>query len=64
MKNFLSRRVTVPNLVIAQRVLDKMVAAASNFIEDETGEAMVGLVVPSTQAGGIPTIYVLEDDLP
>ncbi len=60
MKNFLSRRVTVPNLVVAQRVIDKMVAAASRFIEDETGEAMVGLVVPGAQVGGVPTVYVLE----
>lgn len=50
----------VPNLVIAQRVLDKMMAAAQYHLEDETGEAMVGLVVPGSYANGIPTLYVLD----
>jgi hypothetical protein len=51
---------SVPNLVIARRVIDKMTAAARGSLEDETGEAMVGLVVPSMLAGGIPTLYVLD----
>lgn len=55
---------TVPNLVIAQRVLDKMAAAASHYIADETGEAMVGLVVPGTHTNGIPTLYVLDTIAP
>lgn len=50
----------VPNLVVAQRVLDKMVAAAGRYLADETGEAMVGLLVPGTHTNGIPTIYVLD----
>lgn len=50
----------VPNLVLAQRVLDKMAAAARRYIEDETGEAMVGLVVPGTHTNGVPTLYVLD----
>jgi len=50
----------VPNLVVAQRVVDKMVAAATRYIEDETGEAMVGLVVPGTHTNGVPTLYVLD----
>jgi hypothetical protein len=50
----------VPNLVIAQRVLDKMVAAAGRYLADETGEAMVGLIVPGSHTNGIPTIYVLD----
>ena len=50
----------VPNLVIARRVLDKMTAAAGYHIEDETGEAMVGLFVPGTYTNGIPTLYVLD----
>ncbi len=49
----------VPNLVVAQRVVDKMVAAAARYIEDETGEAMVGLVVPGTHTG-VATLYVLD----
>lgn len=51
---------SVPNLVLAQRVLDKMQAAAETHLEDETGEAMVGLLVPGTYANAIPTLYVLD----
>jgi hypothetical protein len=56
----LGRAASVPNLVIAQRVLDRMCAAADHFIEDETGEAMVGLVVPGTYTNGVATIYALD----
>lgn len=49
-----------PNLVIAQRVIDKMKSAAQSYIEDETGEAMVGLVMPGENTNGVPTIYVLD----
>lgn len=51
---------TVPNLVIAQRVLDKMETAAERFIEDETGEAMIGLIIPGDNTNGVPTMYVLD----
>jgi hypothetical protein len=51
-------RNNVPNLVVAQRVIDKMTAAARRYIEDETGEALVGLVVPGV--GGVSTLYVLD----
>jgi hypothetical protein len=54
----------VPNLVVAQRVIDKMAAAARHYIEDETGEAMVGLVVPGANTNGIPTFYVLDTIAP
>lgn len=50
----------VPNLVLAQRVIDKMAAAASQYIQDETGEAMIGLLEPGTYTNGVPTLYVLE----
>jgi hypothetical protein len=53
-------RSSVPNLVIARRVLDKMAAAASHYIQDETGEAMVGLIVPGERTGGVDTLYVLD----
>lgn len=56
MRNFTG---AVPNLVLAQRVIDKMVAGAKQFIADETGEAMVGIVDPGAQTG-VPTIYVLD----
>jgi hypothetical protein len=54
----------VPNLVVAQRVIDKMTAAARRYLEDETGEALVGLIVPGTHTNGVPTIYVLDTIAP
>ena len=53
-----------PNLVVAQRVIDKMAAAAVKHIEDETGEAMIGLVVPPALPNGVPTVYVLDTIAP
>ena len=53
----------VPNLVVAQRVIDKMAKAAQHYLEDETGEAMVGLLVPGAH-GGIPTLYILDTIAP
>lgn len=50
----------VPNLVVAQRVLHKMAAAAAYHIGDETGEAMVGLMTPGSFDGGLPTLYILD----
>lgn len=50
----------VPNLVVAQRVVDKMIHAARLYAEDETGEAMVGLLAPGTHTNGVPTLYVLD----
>ena len=54
----------VPNLVVARRVLARMAAAAQHFIEDETGEALVGLVVPGERTNGVPTVYVLDTIAP
>lgn len=50
----------VPNLVISQRVVDRVVKAAQGFIEDETGESMVGIVVDSNEPETMPTMYVLD----
>jgi len=50
----------IPNLVVARRVIDKMAAASRRYIADETGEAMVGLVVPGKNTNGVPTLYVLD----
>jgi hypothetical protein len=61
---FIKDSANVPNLVISQRVLDKMSVAAEHFIEDETGEAMVGLMVPGSFTNGVPTLYVLETIAP
>jgi hypothetical protein len=54
------RGASAPNLVVAQRVIDRMVAAAQQHLEDETGEAMVGLVVPGPLPNSVPTLYVLD----
>jgi hypothetical protein len=61
---FIRESGTVPNLVISQRVLDKMAVAAEHFMEDETGEAMVGLVVQGSFTNGVPTLYVLDTIAP
>lgn len=53
-------RASVPNLVIAQRVLDKMKAASKRYVDAETGEAMIGLVVSGDRTNGVPTLYVLD----
>ncbi|MGJ3240741.1 MAG: hypothetical protein ACFE0Q_18675 [Anaerolineae bacterium] len=67
--NLLSRRLRgmamisrgiVPNLVISQRVVDHVVKAAQGFIEDETGESMVGLVVDTDEPETMPTMYVID----
>jgi hypothetical protein len=54
----------IPNLVVSQRVIDKMAEAARSFIEDETGEAMVGLVAPGGLPTAVPTLYVLDTIAP
>lgn len=50
----------VPNLVLSQRAVAKMLSAASQYLADETGEAMVGFVVENDTPEGLPTIYVLD----
>ncbi len=50
----------VPNLVLSQRAVDKMLSAARQYLADETGEAMVGFVVENDTPEGLPTIYVLD----
>jgi len=67
MLNFRFRRQnpkSAPNHVVSQRVIDKMAAAASRYIADETGEALIGLLAPGLHTNGIPTIYVLETIAP
>lgn len=49
----------LPRVIIAERVIDKIVRGALLYPEPETGEAMVGLVDP--QSGRLePDIYVLD----
>ncbi len=60
MRSLNSIRHSVPNLVVAQRVLKKMTAAASQYIADETGEAMIGLMVAGERTNGVATLYILD----
>ena len=51
----------VPDLVVSQRVIDRITKAAQQYIEDETGEAMVGAVIAGDeQPESMPTIYVFD----
>lgn len=58
--HMIGHRYSVPNLVVARQVIDRMVRAALTYAGDETGEALVGLFVPEKQAHDIATIYVLD----
>ena len=59
----IGKRGSVPNLVVAQRVIDKMTTAATSYLQDETGEAMVGLVIENASTG-VSTLYVLDTIAP
>ena len=50
----------VPNLVLSKRAVNKMLSAASQYLADETGEAMLGFIVENDTPEGLPTIYVLD----
>ena len=55
----------VPNLLISQRMVDRVVEAASHFLADETGETMVGLVLDAGDVPeSMPSIYVLDTIAP
>jgi len=49
----------IPHIILAQRVIDKIVRGALLYPEPETGEAMIGLIVPRA-GNGEPDIYVLD----
>lgn len=50
----------IPNLILAQRVVDKMAKQAAKFVHDETGEAMVGVMLPAAHPNGAPTIIAID----
>jgi hypothetical protein len=50
----------LPNLILAQRVVDKMAKQAARFVHDETGEALVGVMLPAAHLNGAPTLVVLD----
>jgi hypothetical protein len=49
----------MPRVVVAQRVIDKITRGALLYPEPETGEAMIGLVVPRPGQSE-PEIYILD----
>lgn len=49
----------IPQVIVAQRVIDKIVRGALLYPEPETGEAMIGLIVPR-EGRPEPDIYVLD----
>lgn len=52
-------RINMPRVVVAQRVIDKIARGALLYPEPETGEAMIGLVVPR-EGQTEPEIYILD----
>lgn len=50
----------VPNLIISQRMVDRVVKAAQGYLEDETGESMVGLIIDTDEPESMPTLYILD----
>lgn len=52
----------VPRLHIAQRVIDKMQIAANTFVEDETGEAMVGLMIGGREQAALCVLDTISPD--
>ncbi|MBW4438519.1 MAG: hypothetical protein KME04_15370 [Pleurocapsa minor GSE-CHR-MK-17-07R] len=54
----------VPNLIVAERVLKRMLQATRQHMQDETGEAMVGLVVPPSQGASVASVYILDTIAP
>lgn len=53
----------VPNLFLAQRVVDNIARGAMQYIEDETGEAMIGLIIPDTSSDK-KSVYVIDTIAP
>lgn len=49
----------IPNLVIAQHLVHQIAQAAERYQVDETGEAMIGVLLPGDRTGGVPTVYIL-----
>lgn len=58
----LGRKQGVPRVVLAQRVVRKMAQGAALYLDEETAEAMVGLVLPKDQ--GPPDFYILDTIAP
>ncbi len=52
----------IPKLYLAQRVVDKMAHAALQYTDDETGEAMIGMVIDDATSGA--AVYVIDTIAP
>ncbi len=57
------RKRTAPRVVLADRVLRKMAHGALLYRDEETAEALVGLVIPD-ENGGEPAFYILDTIAP
>ncbi|MEO0561179.1 MAG: hypothetical protein AAF125_03645 [Chloroflexota bacterium] len=55
--------VEVPNLFVSDRVIEKMVQGGLQYLEDETGEAMVGVILKDKNAGG-QSVYIVDTIAP
>jgi hypothetical protein len=60
--NGIGRRQARPRVIIARRVVRKMAQGAALYPEEETAEALVGLVIPNDN--GEPDLYVLDTIAP
>ncbi len=54
---------TPPRVVVAERVIRKMALGASRYPEEETAEALVGLVIPN-EGDREPDLYLLDTIAP
>jgi len=52
-------RQAAPRVIVAERVLRKMAAGAARYLDEETAESLVGLVIDAPERGE-PDIYVLD----
>lgn len=54
----------VPDLLVSQRVVDHVARAAQRYLEDETGETMVGFMMAAAGEDAMPTLVVLDTIAP
>jgi hypothetical protein len=55
--------VELPTLYVSENVLDKIVEGGLQYIEDETGEAMIGLIMKDKDSGKT-AVYILDTIVP
>lgn len=60
----IGKRPEMPTLHIAERVVKQMAAAGQQYLEDETGEAMIGVVLPPQGDDAQTAVYVIDTIAP